>query len=225
MMQQQSMQTTNDAMELTNDTMELNNDVLYYVDDNGVNVYGREDERKLLIETTNDGARYAVPLEWIKQYPFFNAYEDAEEDEELAPCQIGYVVNDEKELKKRVKEAIGVVGCKTMNLLIQYCGQTKLHGPRKTKMPEYEAIEDIEKYATEFEKKSIIDIDDDLLRNLVQDANYLGCEDFVKLLSALIATRIAGKSTDEMREYFEMPSNFTKEEAERVEEENAWIDQ
>lgn len=205
--------------------MEVNteNKITFYTDKDGVHVYGRDDERNLMIKTANDGVKYLVPLNWIVQYPFFNGYEDSAEDEELELCTINYSVNDEKEMQKRVKEAVGVVGSKTMDLLIQYCGYTKLYGLRKEKLPQ--PIEDLEKYATEFEKEFIMNVDDDLLRDLVQDANFIGCEDFVGFLCALISTRISGKTVEEMRLYFEMESDFTPEEWKKVEEENAWIDQ
>lgn len=215
-MQQQN--SASDSMDLSNDV-----NVTYQVDSNGVYVYGTDDQHRLLIKTKNDGAQYLVPVDWIKEYPFFSAYQDTEENEELLPLEIDYIVTDEEEMKKRVKEASGIVGAKTMNLFLQYCAYTKAHGLRKEKFQEYTPVEDIEKHATDFEKEHVLSIDDDTLRDLVQDVNFIGCDDFYQFLCALIATRIAGKTVEQMREYFEMPSDFTPEEWKIVEEENAWI--
>lgn len=217
-------QQASSSMDLSNNTNDVCvNNPPFTINSNGVYEYGTPDQRRLMIKTTNDGSYYLVPVDWIKEYPYFAMYQDIDDDEDLPLHEISYVVSNEEEKLKRVKEGSGVVGATTMNLFLQYCAYTAKHGLRKKKFKEYTPVDDIEKYATDFEKEHVITIDDDTLRNLVQDVNFIGCEDFYTFLCALIATRISNMTVEQMREYFEMPSDFTEEEWKKVEEENAWI--
>lgn len=61
----------------------------------------------------------------------------------------------------------------------------------------------------------------DLLESIVA-ANYLNCEVLLDVLSGVIASRISGKSRDEMREILGIENDFTAEEEARVLEENKW---
>ncbi|KAH6760400.1 hypothetical protein C2S51_017349 [Perilla frutescens var. frutescens] len=62
---------------------------------------------------------------------------------------------------------------------------------------------------------------DDLLDCLLA-ANYLNIGDLLRLLSKKISDLIANKSTEEIRELFELENDFTKEEEEEARNNFAW---
>lgn len=62
---------------------------------------------------------------------------------------------------------------------------------------------------------------DDLLQSIFA-ANYLNCPVLLDVISTIIASRIAGKSRDEMRALLGIENDFTPEEEAQVMAENAW---
>lgn len=60
------------------------------------------------------------------------------------------------------------------------------------------------------------------LLNILMAANYLNCEVLIDLIASVIATRISGKSRDEMREILGIENDFTEEEEAQIIAENSW---
>jgi S-phase kinase-associated protein 1 len=60
------------------------------------------------------------------------------------------------------------------------------------------------------------------LLELLLAANYLNCEVLIDLITTVVASRIAGKSRDEMREILGIENDFTEEEEAQILAENAW---
>ena len=90
--------------------------------------------------------------------------------------------------------------------------------------------ENVEKWDAEF-----IDLDDTELFKIVNAANYLMIQSLLDLSCAKIASYIKGKSTQEIRDRFNIVNDFTEEEEEKVvflhvishlqiRQENRWAD-
>ena len=58
--------------------------------------------------------------------------------------------------------------------------------------------------------------------DLLLTADYLSCDLLVDLLATIIASRISGKSRDEMRAILGIENDFTEEEEEQILAEHAW---
>lgn len=65
------------------------------------------------------------------------------------------------------------------------------------------------------------DVVDDLLE-LALAANYLDCDILLHALSNQVASRLIGKTRDEMREILNIENDFTPEEEAQIIAENAW---
>ena len=63
---------------------------------------------------------------------------------------------------------------------------------------------------------------DEIVIDLLIAANYLNCGVLVDLLATIIASRISGKSRDEMREILGIENDFTEDEEEQILAEHAW---
>ena len=61
----------------------------------------------------------------------------------------------------------------------------------------------------------------DLLEILL-GANYLNCDAVIDAIATVIASRISGKTRDEMRDILGIESDFTPEEEEKILSEHAW---
>ena len=66
------------------------------------------------------------------------------------------------------------------------------------------------------------DIDTRELLQLLLAANYLNCEVLIDLIAAVIASRISGKTREEMREILGIENDFTEEEEAQIIAENSW---
>ena len=64
-----------------------------------------------------------------------------------------------------------------------------------------------------------------LLIDVCMAANFLGVQPLLDLTCAAVASMIKGKTTEEIRELFNIENDFTPEEENRIKEENKWIDQ
>lgn len=62
----------------------------------------------------------------------------------------------------------------------------------------------------------------DELLELLMASNYLDCEILIELIATVIASRISGKSRDEMRDILKIENDFTEQEEAQVLAENAW---
>ena len=63
----------------------------------------------------------------------------------------------------------------------------------------------------------------DQLLELLEAANFMGVKQLMALTAANFATRIKGKSTEEMREILKIEDDLTDEDRARLEEEKDWF--
>ena len=69
-----------------------------------------------------------------------------------------------------------------------------------------------------------IDVEQDILFRVVEAANYLNIPPLLDLGCAKIASMIKGKTTEQIRETFNIGNDFTPEEEAEIREENKWAE-
>ena len=65
----------------------------------------------------------------------------------------------------------------------------------------------------------------EVLFALILAVNFLDCKPFLDLLCKHVASKIKGKSPEEIRTIFNIVNDFTPEEEEQVRKENAWCEE
>ncbi|KAG8347193.1 Cyclin A/CDK2-associated protein [Trypanosoma vivax] len=65
----------------------------------------------------------------------------------------------------------------------------------------------------------------ELLIDVIMAANFLNVRDLLDLTCACVANMIRGKSAEEIRTLFNIESDFTPEEEEKIREENRWCEE
>ncbi|XP_076907076.1 SKP1-like protein 1A [Bidens hawaiensis] len=68
-----------------------------------------------------------------------------------------------------------------------------------------------------------MDVDQSALLHLTEAAHYLSIESLLDLAVQTIADMIKGKTSEEIRETFNIKNDFTPEQQEEVNRENAWF--
>ncbi|CAI0476318.1 unnamed protein product [Linum tenue] len=76
---------------------------------------------------------------------------------------------------------------------------------------------DLKKWDAEF-----ANVGQDTLYDLLLAANYLNVKDLLDLICQTVADLIKGKTPEEIRKYFNIKNDFTKEEEEVIRRENQW---
>ncbi|CAI0458624.1 unnamed protein product [Linum tenue] len=76
---------------------------------------------------------------------------------------------------------------------------------------------ELKKWDAEFAK-----VGQDTLYDLLLAANYLNVKDLLDLICQTVADLIKGKTPEEIRKYFNIENDFTKEEEEAIRRENQW---
>lgn len=74
---------------------------------------------------------------------------------------------------------------------------------------------------SEFDAAYLV-MNESLLVELIMAANYLDIKDLLDLTCASTADMMKGKSPEEIREMFGIENDFTKEEEDKIKEENKW---
>ncbi|KAI0205001.1 Skp1 family, dimerization domain-containing protein [Astrocystis sublimbata] len=67
--------------------------------------------------------------------------------------------------------------------------------------------------------------DKDMVMHVANAANYLECPLLLKQAISVIASKLRGRSTEEMRTYLNITNDFTAEEERTIARENAWANQ
>ena len=70
--------------------------------------------------------------------------------------------------------------------------------------------------------KSFFNISQEELFDLILAANYLDIKDMLDLLAKSVANLMRGKTAQEIRDTFNIKCDLTKEEIERIQNENEW---
>nr|CCC95239.1 unnamed protein product [Trypanosoma congolense IL3000]CCC95241.1 unnamed protein product [Trypanosoma congolense IL3000] len=65
----------------------------------------------------------------------------------------------------------------------------------------------------------------EVLIDVIMAANFLNVRDLLDLTCACVANMIRGKSAEEIRALFNIESDFTPEEEEKIREENRWCEE
>ena len=70
-----------------------------------------------------------------------------------------------------------------------------------------------------------VDLDQELLFEIVNAANYMEMKPLLDLTCAAVASLIKGKSPADIRKTFNIVNDFTPEEEAQVREENKWCEE
>ncbi|KEG07925.1 S-phase kinase-associated protein [Trypanosoma grayi] len=65
----------------------------------------------------------------------------------------------------------------------------------------------------------------EVLIDVIMAANFLNVKDLLDLTCACVASMIRGKSAEQIRALFNIESDFTQEEEEKIREENRWCEE
>ncbi|CAI0413096.1 unnamed protein product [Linum tenue] len=94
--------------------------------------------------------------------------------------------------------------------VLEFCKKHQHHAPDPD-------AEELKKWDAEFAK-----VGQDTLYDLLMAANYLNIKDLLDLICQTVADIIKGKKPEEIRSYFKIKNDFTKEEEEEIRRENQW---
>ncbi|KIK71588.1 hypothetical protein GYMLUDRAFT_52645 [Collybiopsis luxurians FD-317 M1] len=72
--------------------------------------------------------------------------------------------------------------------------------------------------------RNFIAVDQDTLFEIILAANYMDIKDLLDLGCKKVALMIQGKTTEEIREMFNIVNDFTKEEEDAIRKENEWAE-
>jgi S-phase kinase-associated protein 1 len=72
---------------------------------------------------------------------------------------------------------------------------------------------------------TFIDVDQEIVLELTLAANYLEIKPLLDLTCATVASKIKGKTPEEIRTQFGLVNDFTPEEEAQVREENKWCEE
>ena len=76
-----------------------------------------------------------------------------------------------------------------------------------------------------FDNAFVEDLSDEALFNMILAANYLDIQQLLDLTCKCVADQVKGKSPEEIRIRFNIKNDFTPEEEEEVQRENAWCEE
>ena len=69
---------------------------------------------------------------------------------------------------------------------------------------------------------TFMDLDKDMIFDLILASNKMDIKSLLELSSAKVASDIKGKSTEEIRQHYNISDDFTPEEEQQILEENKW---
>jgi S-phase kinase-associated protein 1 len=163
------------------------------------------------LQVSNDDRKFTVPksaarLAALVNDIFANEEEDDDEPDENAEIPLPNV--DSKVLEKIIEFCIHYVKVEAM---------TPIQTPLKSN-----SLGDI---VQEYYANFVTDIDRNLLFDLVAAANFMDIKPLLDLTCLAVSILIKGKSATELRQMFNLSSEYTAEERELMERENEWADQ
>ncbi|CAI0413084.1 unnamed protein product [Linum tenue] len=101
--------------------------------------------------------------------------------------------------------------------VLEFCKKHQHHAPDRQSDADELKNEELKKWDAEFAK-----VGQDTLYDLLMAANYLNIKDLLDLICQTVADIIKGKKPEEIRSYFKIKNDFTKEEEEEIRRENQW---
>jgi len=108
-----------------------------------------------------------------------------------------------------------------MKKVIEYAEYHWNNKPDEIEKPLKGKIEDV---ISDWDKK-FLEIDQAMLIELIMAANYLNIKDLLDLTCAKVASMLKGKSSEQIREMFGIENDFSKEEEDKIKEENKWCEE
>ncbi|CAI0413098.1 unnamed protein product [Linum tenue] len=96
--------------------------------------------------------------------------------------------------------------------VLEFCKKHQHHAPDRQS-----DADELKKWDTNF-----ANVSPDTLYHLLLAANYLNIKDLLDLSCQTVADIIKGKKPEEIRQYFNIKNDFTKEEEEEIRRENQW---
>ena len=84
--------------------------------------------------------------------------------------------------------------------------------------------DDMTKVVSEFDA-AYVDVEQELLFELILAANYMDIKPLLDLTCAKVASMIKGKTPAQIRETFNIESDFTPEEEAKVRADNPWLEE
>ena len=112
----------------------------------------------------------------------------------------------------------------TLKKVFEYCEHYRTSVPKEISRPLKN--NNLAQHGVEEWDVNFIDMGSvDEIIDIVVAANFLGIEPLLVLGCAKIASLIKGKSTEEIREIFNIVNDFTPEEENQLREENKWAEE
>lgn len=167
-----------------------------------MNVVMKNTNIKNIKMKTLDGTMFEVPYEWI--VPMCGMIKDmVEEFEDM---------DDVIPLPNIVKGEI-------LKKIIDYCEYHHNNRAEEIEKPLFKSLSEvINKWDIDY-----IQLSKEQLMELTMAANYIYCEDLLKLCCAAIADKIKDLNVEQMREFFNIENDFTPEEEQQIKEQNKWM--
>lgn len=148
---------------------------------------------------TNDGASFDVPLHICKHFETILGYLEEDNDVDTIP--------------------LPNVSSTQLKYIVDYFASRTDRFPFHT---ERDPTDDERAMMTTWSNLYFHHLQTPVLLDLLATANYLNCDAVIECVCALIASRIAGKSREEMREILGIENDFTPDEEERMIAETLW---
>jgi S-phase kinase-associated protein 1 len=122
---------------------------------------------------------------------------------------------------KNISIPVPNVDSKILKKVIEYCEQHWNNKADEIEKPLKGHIDDV---ICDWDKK-YLQIDQSVIIELIMASNYLNIKDLLDLTCAKTAHALKGKTTEQIREMFGIVNDFTKEEQEKIREENKWCEE
>lgn len=163
-----------------------------------------ENEKTVKIQS-NDGETFSIPVKVASVSEVIkNAMENEDDDDQ-----------------ENLEIPIPNVDAKVLQKVIDFCTHYTEEPMKEIKRPLKSVVlsEVVQQWYAEF-----VEVDQPLLYELLQAANFMNIKVLLDLCAAKIAIMIKGKTPDELRSVFNINREFTQEEKDEVRKEyNLWF--
>ncbi|KAK8623164.1 hypothetical protein V6N13_118055 [Hibiscus sabdariffa] len=165
----------------------------------------------------------------LKKFILIAADEQEFEVEEAVAMEFGIVKTYFEDNPDSCDEPIPLpnVESKYLSKVIEYCRWHLDHKARKPAKPppkyqffQSEGEEDSE--AEAFDRELFNSLDNEGMRQMVLAANYLDVKDLLEMMVQAVANKLANKSVEYVRRFFEIENDYTPEEEAELRKQNEW---
>ena len=153
------------------------------------------------------------------------AYEDNDEKSEMfisrSAALLSEVVKTMLEEDKEAKEIpLPNVNRKTLTVIIDYLEYHKSNAPAPIEKPLKSS--NMQESVCEWDYRFLSNLDLDSTFAIILAANYMDIKSLLELTCASIASKIKGKTPEQIREIFNIENDFAPEEEAAIRAETAW---